>query len=1061
MSDLSKIVMPMSYSVKNALETGGSINNFTDKTGWISSPDSSEKTIVIQINFDAPHSFNRMSFELLDVPQKFAVFYRDAKRNKFVKINSYTGYVEGTVSGSRAGIEQQNLWNYFQFGFPFINTDVIEIRINRVNNSYLLNLPKNTRYSVGVRNTQIRFHRVNDEVLVLNEDDQDRVKYFAPNSVLSDDDTFWKSPPLGPNSLYPFYIDLRTQSGKAQVLEFMKLVPLYTGSHVNIYYSNDDSFGPFGLSNNKKTLNLIGNTISINNDWVGGKGILVQSPTYWQLSNQDIKLNLRSPFTIGFTYEPVDLESTAKHYFWSLDAESENLSCYFLPQVNDPEYVQGDLIVEYNQNEQIKLSDLQLNKDVSYGIIAGYNPKTTEWSLHVAAMDSLESEGIIGNYQAFNGFYPETFSFSMNPDDTVDSTLGFARNIWIKQDVYQYNYASSFIRNTDNFIKGLGDVTRHDSGYYNAVLVAPLTEDLDAKVGPNSFYYNNKTWTPANRSFVLNSSMYNLGRIKAKYLKLEFAKPTVQYYNPATSEDVALPVLDFPDWVKEWYVMHQFDPTMWSETGSSLMFEGRRQITNQSSTYGLNTFKSAIESSQNNIIFNHDQIGYDFFLSDSMDDESIRNQILRNTLTLQFPTTSRHNYKSYDYVMTTKRAFFYGIVELSFFKQDQSLLKDNRVYYGDFLEEDISSVDWINSSTGFFISEEVARSAARNNNIVSETFESFSKFSNLQIAFLESPLKDLLTPEQSNFVTISHLTPSATADVSVVNNLKGTTDGKTILLQRNDSGSYGVTTSEINLLTILQASSASALPLAKFVAGCRVRSGVLNPFANYELRLLSYLNNEWKVAAKKELNLPPDYEWVEIDLVYNRSAADAKFKLEIVCLDSFSNEPMYIDMLSLWMERNRWEVSNNGGSTWVPVIYNVNNAFGMINFPTPGNKLKLRITANEPSSWISEWLIVPIYDYVPVGMSTPRLFDIANSDDPEFQNIMDQKLFLPYSTQIPRNYSTMRDVVTSSLFGFSQSGTLELASSEMMTLSSTGRASLRPGKRAGQTQTKTRGRRTK
>lgn len=1001
----------MSYSIKNALENVESNNTLSDSTGWKSPLDNSEKTIVIQIGLDSSHSFNRLSFELLDVPQKFSVFYKDQKRNKFVKIKTYSGFVEGTINGTRSGIENQNSWQSFQFSFPFINSDLIEIRINRINSLLpSFNLSKNTRYSIGIKNTQVRFHRTNNEISVINEDDEYKVNYFSPNFALAKDDTFWKSPPLGPNSLYPFYVDLRTDSGNAQVVEFMKLIPLYTDAHLNVYYSNDDSVGPFGLSNNQKTLNLIGETINLDQNWTKDKGILVQSPTYWQLSNSDIKLDLRSSFTIGFIYEPIDFTNTTiNHYFWSFTSGTDTLRFYFDPQTTSTNYVKGNLVVKFNNEEKISFADVQFDKDNSYGITVGYNNHDFKWTISTCKL-STNFVSLENATSAFKGFYPETFNFSLNPA-TQDSSLGYARNLWARQDTFQINYVNSFYSNTDTFIRGLGSLDHRNNGYYNAVLVAPLTEDANVKVGPNVYYYDNKTWTPANRNFILNSSIYNLGRISAKYLKLEFAKPTVQYYNPATSEDVILSVLDFPDWVKEWYLMHEFDTTIDRTLFNNTLFEGKRILNNYSNSYGLNSFKSAIESSQNNLIFNFDQIGYDFFVSEANDDESLRNQIIRNALTLQFPTTSRHNYKTYNHLMSTKRAFFYGIVELSFFKQDQTLVKDNRVYFGDFLGEDIGSIDWVESSTGFFVDNGVAKSANQDDVIESKTFKSFSKFSGLQIAYLESPLKDLMSAEEINFVSTSHISTQGNADVSVVNNLKGTTDGKTILLKRNDDGFYGMETSSIDLLEIFDVASAADLPLAKFVAGCRVRSGDRNPLSYYELRLLSLINSEWKIVAKKQIKLKPNYEWMELDLIYNRSAQDSEFRLEIMHLDSFSDETLYVDMLGLWMERNRWEVSNDNGSNWVPVINNVNNAFGMVSFPSSGNELKIKITSNEASSWASEWLIVPIYDYVPVGMSTPRLFETSNADDPEYQDILDQKLFLPYSTQIPRNYSTMIDVI--------------------------------------------------
>lgn len=1015
MTDLSKVVQGLSYSVAGALDGLENVATLYETTGWKSALDNSSDPIVVQIKLDNVRSFNRLSLEMLEVPQKFAIYYMDSKRNKFVRIQGFDGYLTGEVNGSKAGIETQESWQSFRFAFPFVKTDLIEIRITRSTDKLLsFNLPKTTRYSVGLKNVQIRFHRSGPDASGINEDAEYNVEYFAPNSVLDNSSAYWKSPPLGPNSLYPFYVDLRASDGNAQAVEFMKLIPLFSDSHVNLYTSNDEGFGLFSVSTNTKSFTLKQKanspstvSTSLSDNWLENQGILVQSYNYWELFNQDIRANLNTSFTIGFTYNPKNFTNNADHYFWNFASDTNSLICYLDPSNTTSTKITGTLYVKYDGTEQVSISNVELEKETEYGIVCSYDSKTFEWHLAICPIGTSSVTREV-NVKQFIGFYPSIFRFGYDAgasNATKTTEAGYAQNLWVRQDAYQVNYVNTFFGNTETFINGWGNKKSRSNGFYNAVLVAKLSDGIVAKVGPNASYYENKVWVPANKNFVLNSSTYYLGRINTKFLKLEFAKPTAQYYNPATSEAVYLPIIDFPQWVKTWYENHRFDSTLDARIPNNL-FEGKRQLRNTSSSYGVNNFKTAFESSPNSLIFNEDKIGTDYLLAPVRDEEVLRNQISRNALTPQFPTISRHNYKIFDYLMSSKRAFFYGIVELSFFNLDQSVAKDNKVYYGDFLDANIDDVAWIESNDGFFITEDhVAMSSAPGDVIESKTLKSFSNFNSVQVGLLESSLKDLFTQNKINFVDTSHLSRTDDGVVQVIENMIGSTDGQTVILQRLQDGYYGIETTSTTL-----SSDGGGV---KLVAGCRVRSSARKPTSHYELQLLMIDGSSETIVARKPLDLADDYNWQEIDLVYYTNVGEDTFKLKIMDLESFSDETLYIDMLGLWGARNKWELSNDDGTTWVPLINNINNASGLVAFDGPGTELKLKITSLEASSWVSEWIILPVYDFAPVGMGAPRLFDATDAENPDFKEVINQKFFSKYSTSIPRNYSIITDVVGS------------------------------------------------
>ncbi len=68
-------------------------------------------------------------------------------------------------------------------------------------------------------------------------------------NLLDQSSATWKCEPMPTNrAVVNLYLDLRTPDGQPQVVDTLYLDPARSGSHMNIYWSNDDKYGPFVAS---------------------------------------------------------------------------------------------------------------------------------------------------------------------------------------------------------------------------------------------------------------------------------------------------------------------------------------------------------------------------------------------------------------------------------------------------------------------------------------------------------------------------------------------------------------------------------------------------------------------------------------------------------------------------------------------------------------------------------------------------------------------------------------------------------------------------------------------
>lgn len=1119
--------------------------------GWSSTPlpaDADEEA-VLQFNFDQERNFNRMSFELSNVPQYFAVYYFDTVKKEMVLLKDYRNNpIQGVVSGIREAVEGSGVaWVKFAYVLKPIKTNLVEFRIKR-NLTDIVNLGLNPRtaYRIKLRHVYFRFHILppppppdggggggpkppgDDDPDLPPEDDfpQYKILTFSASEALNKTNSFWQSPPLGPGSVYPFIVDLRDSDGNAQTFDTIKLVSLYTGSFLNVYYSNDDAYSNFRLSNNLKTLTL--NTYSPDErvlpeseDFVLNSGIQLLSNKYWDIDNLDLRLHTALPFTAAMQLQMTNFDAEnpkTKQHISTLKGTNSDLILTFedVTIVNEPtainitqaqsvdylttvnvashsfvegDYVQiNDLPIEfYNgvwkiQSTTSNSVTVKINKknlpliegpasgtikkarsaegtlkfsqkvgstiteiasletifveNYRYCVGFSYNKSSSTWNLFKCRVGSSTIEIDTASALSFQGEFVQKLILGGKQPNTLssfESFDGLLSNLWIRQEEYAKKVLEAFSRNTKRFATGVGERSSKLNGYYNALVMAPLTSSLTYHYGPNRAFYDAKEWKPVNQDFVLNTDIFRLGlSVTAKFVKLEFSKPVGRYYNPATLENIVLPIYSYPAWVRKWFLdNHGVAPQSGGYAFGNAIFEPTNTLNSRSITYGLINIKSALDGSTTSTIFNPDNAGIDYLLDSNRYDEFVlAQQIKRSSIHMRFPLVGTHNYQLSYFPMRHKRAYFYGIQSLEFLKLDQTRSFNNKTYLATAL--DTSWIDQSNShgfraasdEEEFLFAEEIGAT------LQSKVFKSFSSFKNFQFGALSSQLTDLFTPDQIHLVDVSHLnrfnlssSSEASLPINTQAGVEGPTDGKVILLNRINAGQYGINTDSITLSSAITNVVHSGITL---VAACRLRSFDGTPNSTYELRLqVKGSNGSWYTAASKPI--VPTVQYQEYEIAYLTQLNEVEFRLQLIQTNYTSSDKIYVDMLGLWMSPFKVEIASdfngsNVATSFFPLLFNISNPFGISTIPSSTNefgiksldKFCVKFTALKVSAWLSGWAAIPHYINVPTNLSTYiwKQNDWAVSD-----NILDRlasrQMFFSNSTNkmLPRSYSTYNDIV--------------------------------------------------
>lgn len=218
---------------------------------WFSTPrlGTDTTTECVTVTFQLPLSVSEISTEILRMPCRAEVWYQDRSNNWLPVLDRQRIPLKVTVD--RADTKSWYKWT--TRCYPIVAKKV-QLRLTRLYDSATEGVP----YPVGLRNTLLRRNvyersqagQFEDEVDVMGNVVSKYVKDWDARLAADDNYlTFWKSAPQpDPLAVVSLYLDVRAPDGTAQVIDKIYLDPVYTGQHLNLYFSNDETVGTRFLS---------------------------------------------------------------------------------------------------------------------------------------------------------------------------------------------------------------------------------------------------------------------------------------------------------------------------------------------------------------------------------------------------------------------------------------------------------------------------------------------------------------------------------------------------------------------------------------------------------------------------------------------------------------------------------------------------------------------------------------------------------------------------------------------------------------------------------------------
>lgn len=832
--------------------------------GWISPPEQgglqNTADTVLQYNMDRNQNINQLTFQLLNVPCNWSVWYLDANRGIFTMMTDVTGnVVSGTLTGNKI-MGNKTSTNYlpFQFDTPTLNTSVVEIHLDRRISAdqlpHYLGTALAAPYSLGVRN--VNFNYAVNEIDNLPQDDipttinhplgtMERIlpRYstglLAIDSVVS---TAWRSSPQPiARAIVPFYMDVRDAAGAAQLIDRLKINPLFPGPHMNIYYSTDETLSRFYVSHNRRYFTLNGAATFTANSGItatasGDSATMPNGATSGD--NRAVEFDSKQHWTIGMDWTPTSAGTTdtTHRWLWSYnDGGSNSLGLVFVPasSVNGVSLTGTFQIRQGGDGGTILFTSASttVNVNTKYIVVIGYvqDDQDIPRGWYFAKQSVSNQAALTVQTSTVNpptNFLPTTIRLGSDPGTTL-SMKGTASMFWIRQGRWYTPAVTAFLRNQESFIQGKGKVPNkppiRTNGHYKGVLIARLLGNRAAWVGPGGHAWDDKVWKPIQQGYKLARGVYAIQPMHAKYIKLEFTHLVARPYHWPDHKQIH--VYDYPRWVKRWYEKHKWNgdggqaassyttnllPDRFEALlpppvpGQSVRLPQLQQYLyfGSNSTYGTPT----IYSQTNGTAEMYDQ-------NDQTDSLLLQQEIERSAGSMKFFREGRHDYEERTIHPKKKEAYFVGIREINAYRSDYTQLNDVAVYRETFIDD-----QHVASNTNFTRNSQIMMASATGAQIVSKQFSSWSKFTSVQMATFGStwetimgassttadPVMTLATyghllDPQANQFTGSPLTTASTKLTPVTGVYAPALQGNQLQADQNGTLEYGFRTTSFGL----------------------------------------------------------------------------------------------------------------------------------------------------------------------------------------------------------------------------------------------------------------------
>lgn len=215
---------------------------------WLSKPRvaSSKVSEILTFTFGKRSSISSISFDILSVGCRYEFTYIDSDGIELPLLRDDYNAIAFTVSSK----DEWKTWQRWEFDCQPCIATKLRVRMTRVNDE---KAPEG-EYSIGMKNLAIkRSINSRDDAALGFKDNIDglgnviskTVKDWQPDKAIDDSsDTYWKSEPqISQDAVVNMYLDIRDEYAGPQYFDDITIDPVYLGSQMNIYYSNDDTIG--------------------------------------------------------------------------------------------------------------------------------------------------------------------------------------------------------------------------------------------------------------------------------------------------------------------------------------------------------------------------------------------------------------------------------------------------------------------------------------------------------------------------------------------------------------------------------------------------------------------------------------------------------------------------------------------------------------------------------------------------------------------------------------------------------------------------------------------------
>jgi hypothetical protein len=788
--------------------------------GWVSPADIGGSAAlgvsVLRWSFDRRQSFNRITWEMANVPCNWSLWYLDTDRGLMVQMTDQKGDpVGGFQPGSRSlktvdPGDPPAPFVAFSRTFDQVTTPRVELHLDRHYDDRFTPIDRRTNlpiaYAFAVRRWQFTYHVRGRKDAPGDDIDPRRVHMLgfvermssidwdAQNAVDGDVSTYWLSGPQPvASAVVPFYLDVRDASGNAQVIDRLRLIPIHAGPTMNVYISRDDRVGDWALSYAKKTLTLLGGTT-----FNSGVGVVIDAAGKGLSgSNVDVAVDPMKPFSMGAIYTPNFASTVAgstKRTVMGMSLGASELRIVFDPSTDRLQFLRGSTVLAQTAALVFGTGDALT---VAAGWTDGSDPAYPLGAWIAVSSKVLNNNVVVTTTAGDPGitFLPDTIWIGTNAGLTepAQATLSYT---WIKGDAFYTPTIKQFAARPREFVLGQMPWGR-TNGRFRGLFVAILRFGAQARIGPGAGYYEAKRWIPVPRDYILKRGTIQFPATMAKFIKLEFSRLTPRPY-PIKS-DMVLVARDFPSWVKEWHSnrVAQMSDTAPSPVYAPSFFERGQQSQSRGLAGRLPQVQDYLESATGDDAVIH-YGGWDPLqrIDDLAEVVPALERMARGRL--RFPVAGIHHYEMIPVKMNRQEAFFVGLREVKAYRVDYTAADDSPEYVELMLDSQhiLSSTGWVRNADGGMVS------TAPSQQITSKTMPSASKYRTVQIALLGPDWESQLSDAQLSLVGYDHLTDpsdasfatSASTLMDIVTGYVGSGVGNILRFRPKVAGAYGVRT---------------------------------------------------------------------------------------------------------------------------------------------------------------------------------------------------------------------------------------------------------------------------